>query len=154
MALLELYTDVVRPGWIDYNQHMSEGYYGVAFGHTSDAFIDYVGMHADYRARTGGTVYTVESHIFFLRELKLGTPLHFTTQLLGYAPKKMHVYHEMLHGTEGYVAATFEVMMLHIDQSIGRSAPMPPEVLAKFAEIWETHEGMPRPGKLSRPISL
>lgn len=154
MPLLELYTDIVRPDWIDYNQHMSEGYYGVAFGHASDAFIDYVGLHADYRARTGGTVYTVESHIFFLRELKLGTPLHFRTQLLGYTPKKMHIFHEMLHAEEGFVAATFEVMMLHIDRTIGRSAPMPPDVLDTFAKIWQLHEGLPRPGKTSRPIHI
>ena len=41
-APLQLVTVVVLPEWLDYNEHMAEGYYGVAFGNASDAFIDYI----------------------------------------------------------------------------------------------------------------
>ena len=84
-TLLTLYTDVVRETWIDYNRHMSEGYYSVAFGNATDAFMDHVGLHAEYRAQSKCTIYTVETHTSFLRELKVGSPLTFTTQVLGFS---------------------------------------------------------------------
>ena len=62
-GLLELYTAVVPHEWLDYNEHMTEGYYAVAFGNASDAFTEYMGMGAAYRWQTGGTIYTVEAHL-------------------------------------------------------------------------------------------
>ncbi|MCB0153704.1 MAG: thioesterase family protein, partial [Anaerolineae bacterium] len=83
-APLTLHTAVVQPDWLDYNRHMTEGYYGVAFGFVTDAYMDFVGLDAAYRQGTGCTIYTVETHICFLRELKAGEPLTFTTQLLAF----------------------------------------------------------------------
>ena len=105
---------MVRVEWIDYNQHMNEGYYGVIFGFTTDAFMDFVGLDATYRARSGATIYTVESHTLFLRELKVGTGLDLTTQVLGFDAKRIQVFHRMFHAGEGYLAATMEAMLLHV----------------------------------------
>jgi acyl-CoA thioester hydrolase len=151
-APLSLYNDFVRPEWLDYNQHMTEGFYGVAFGNASDAFIDFARLDAAYRARTQGAVYTVETHICFLRELKKGAPLRFTTQLLGHDTRRMHIFHQMFHADEGFLAATFEAMMLHVDQRVGRVAPMPPEIVAWLGEILAAHAMLPWPEQVGRVI--
>ena len=153
-APLELYTTTVQPEWLDYNNHMTEGFYAVVFAHASDEFIDYVGLDAAYRSRTNCTVYTAESHISYLRELKLGSPLRFTTQLLGYDAKRMHIFHRMFHAEDGFLTAVFETMMLHVDQTKGRVVPMPPEILAKFAAIQASHQRLPRPDKVGKGIAM
>lgn len=151
-APLALYTAVVLPEWLDYNEHMTEGYYGVAFGNVSDAFIDYMGMGAAYRLRTQGTIYTVEAHTSFLREVKLGSTLRFTTQLLGYDAKRMQVFHQMFHGDEGYLVATFETMMLHVNQATMQVTPFPPDILIRFETVYALHKELARPSQVGRAI--
>lgn len=151
-APLALYTAIVLPQWLDYNQHMTEGYYAVVFGNASDAFIEYMGMGADYREQTGGTIYTVEAHTTFLREVKVGSPLRFTTQLLGFDAKRMQVFHRMFHGTEDYLAATFETMMLYVDQATMQVTPFPPEILTNFEAVYASHRQLERPSQAGRAI--
>ncbi|MCB8945033.1 MAG: thioesterase family protein [Ardenticatenaceae bacterium] len=151
-APLALYTAVVLPEWLDYNQHMTEGFYGVVFGNASDAFIDYMGMGAAYRERTQGTIYTVEAHTTFLREVKGGSPLRFTTQLLGFDAKRMQVFHQMFQADEGFLAATFETMMLHVNQATMRVTPFPPEILANFEAVYAVHGRGERPLQVGRAI--
>lgn len=153
-TLLTLYTDFVRPEWIDYNRHMMDGYYAVAFSHATDAFLDHIGLHADYRAGSGCSTYTAEGHILFLRELKAESPLRFTTQLLGYDAKRMHLFHAMHHATAGFLAATCEWMMIHVDTTQGRSAAMPPGILSQLATIWASHRILPLPPQAGRIIAL
>ncbi len=152
-APLALRTDTVRPEWIDYNQHMSEGYFGVAFCHATDDFMDFVGLHEEYRTRTKCTIYTVETHINFLRELKVHSPLRLTTQLLDFDAKRLHVFHEMYHADEGYLAATMEAMLLHVNDE-PRVVAMPPEVMAKVEATFEAHTSLPRPEQAGRSIGL
>ncbi len=42
-APLDRYRDVVRPEWIDHNQHMNMGYYLVVFDYATDEFFRWVG---------------------------------------------------------------------------------------------------------------
>lgn len=150
---LALHTGVVRSGWIDYNGHMSEGYYGVAFGEVTDAFMDFVGLDEAYRTRSRCTIYTVETHICFLRELKVGSPLDFTTQVLGFDAKRIHIFHQMYHAEQTYLAATMEAMLLHVDDT-PRTAPMPSGVFAKVEAVFEAHTALPRPSQAGRQVSL
>ena len=34
--------------WIDYNNHLTEGYYGVAFGYSGDMLLEELGFDANY----------------------------------------------------------------------------------------------------------
>ena len=151
-APLNLHTAVVQPDWLDYNRHMTEGYYGVAFGFVTDAYMDFVGIDAAYRRRTGCTIYTVETHICFLRELKAGDPLRFTTQLLAFDSRRMQVFHQMFHGDEGYLAATFETMMLHVNQATMQVTPFPPDILTRFEAVYALHKELARPSQVGRAI--
>ena len=153
-APFELHSLRVPAEWIDYNQHLLDGYYGVAFSAAVDAFMDYIGLDAAYRAATQGTIYTAESHIVFLREVKQGNLLRFKTYLLAHDTKRIHLCHEMIQADEGYVAATDEVILLHVNQAAGRVAPMPENVLAQLATIAEAHATLRKPAQVGRKISM
>lgn len=154
-APLSLYRDVVHPEWIDYNKHMNEGYYAVAFCGATDHFLDYIGIGADYYRETNCTIYTVETHINYLQELKEAAPIRFTTQLLGFDAKRIHVFHHLYHAEEKFLAATFECMMLHVDQNVVRTAPMPNAILADLEQIYNAHQAiLPTPKQAGRRIGL
>ncbi|MFT2019731.1 thioesterase family protein [Streptomyces sp. 796.1] len=92
---LPVHAEPVRPEWIDYNGHLSEAYYVLVFGHATDALMDHAGLDADYRRRTGCSLYTVEAHVRYLREVPQGSALTVRTRLLGVAGGKAHFTHEM-----------------------------------------------------------
>ena len=63
------------PEWIDYNGHMMDAYYFLAFTEATEAFLDHVGLGAAYQARTGGGIYTAESHLCFVSGVTEGAVL-------------------------------------------------------------------------------
>ena len=152
--LINLYKDVVRPEWVDYNQHMSEGYYAVAFCDASEVFLSHMGIGEAYRARTAYTVYTIESHITYLRETKVGKPISCATQLLDHDTKRMHVFHRMYQDETGDICATFEVMMIHVDSRAVRSAPMSDDTVARFAQLLASHSQIPTPAQVGNRIHI
>ena len=153
-APFEAYRDRVREEWIDYNRHMNVGYYVVVFDYATDAWLDFIGLTLGYRDEHGVTTFTLEEHTTFLRELRAGAPLRFTTRLIGYDAKRIHYFHEMYHADEGFLASTNEVMSLHVSQKTRRSAPMAAEIEDKLAAIKAAHDPLPVPPQLGRVIGL
>lgn len=153
-APLNLYKDVVRPHWIDYNGHLNDGYYAVAFGIATERFLEHINLHTDYLEKTGCTIYTAEAHISYLRELKEAAPLNVTCRVLGVDAKRIQIYQEMFHAEEGYLASSYEAMFLHVDQRILKTVPMPERVQAHLQEILKSHETLEPPILAGRSISL
>ncbi len=90
----------------------------------------------------------------YLRELREGAPLRFTTRLLGFDSKRIHYYHEMYHEAGGYLAATNELMSLHVSLRTRRGTPMAPEMLARMERVLAEHEALPRPAPVGRRLGL
>jgi acyl-CoA thioester hydrolase len=153
-APLDRYRDVVRPEWIDHNRHMNVGYYLVVFDHATDEFFRWVGLGEAYRRQHHVTTFCLEAHVTYHREVREGDPLRFTTLLLGHDAKRIHYIHQMYHATEGYLAATNELMSLHVSQATRRSAPMATQILDRLANIQQAHDALPRPPQVGRTIGL
>ena len=94
--LLELPALAVLPEWIDYNGHLTEGYYGVAFGQASDEVLVHLGFCSEY-LEEHGSFYTVESRIRYLREVKEGASIRADSWVLGADAKRIHLHHELRH---------------------------------------------------------
>jgi acyl-CoA thioester hydrolase len=153
-APFDTYRDRVRPEWIDHNQHMNMGYYLVVFDFATDAFLAWVGLDEAHRRERRVTTFCLEAHITYHREVGAEAPLRFTTVLLAHDDKRIHYFHQMYHATEGYLAATNELLSLHVSQATRRSAPMAPEILARLAEIQRAHDALPRAPQVGRVIGL
>jgi acyl-CoA thioester hydrolase len=148
------YRDVVRAEWIDHNRHMNMGYYVVVFDLATDAWFRYVGLDETHRTTHEMTTFCLEAHVTYHREVLDGDPLRFTTRLLDYDAKRIHYFHEMYHATERYLAATNELMSLHVSGRTRRGAPMPPAILDRLARIQAAHGRLPRPAQVGRRIGL
>lgn len=122
MALVPPYLTRVDPTWIDYNGHMTEGFYGMVFADATDAMLLHIGMDEHYRAADRGTMYTVETKIRFLRELKVEEELQVEISVIGNDAKRLHLWAE-LHAAD-YLAATEEILLVHVIPSTGRVGAM------------------------------
>ncbi len=148
--MLRVHSEVVPAAWIDYNGHMTEGAYGLAFGDATDAVLLHAGFDAAYRRDDRGAFYTVETHITFRRELREGDLLAFEAIVLGADAKRLHLFHRMVHG--GEVAATQEAMLLHVALDSGRVAPMAEGLAARFVALAAEHATIPRPAEAGASI--
>lgn len=153
-GLLELHREVVRPEYIDWNGHMNVAYYLLVFDHATDAFFDYIGLDEAYRKERHFTTFILEAQVTYRREVLEGDPLRITTQLLDYDHKRVHYFHRMYHAEEGWLAATNELLSLHVDARRRRATPYPEGILARWAEVHAAHAGLPRPPEAGRPMGI
>ncbi len=148
---LPLHGATVLPEWVDYNGHMTEFRYLHVFGDATDAFLTYIGMDAAYMAG-GRSIYTVETHLRHVAEVREGRPLHVTTQLLGHDDKRVRIVHVMREGEGGAVLATGEHMLLSVDTKAGRACPLAAPVTERLAEIAAGHSALAAPDFAGRAI--
>lgn len=152
-APLRLHRTTVPPEWLDYNGHMSESCYLLAFGDGADAFFRFIGIDEAYRA-AGHSLYTSETHLHHRREAAEGEPLELTLQLLDHDHRRLHLFHEMRHGETGELLATAEQLLVHVDMAAGRSCDLPDDVYARIAAIRQAHAGLARPEVVGRPMGI
>jgi acyl-CoA thioester hydrolase len=153
-APFDRYRDVVRPEWIDHNRHMNMGYYLLVFDLATDAWLSWVGLDLAHRDAHEVTTFCLEAHVTYHREVREGDPLRFTTRLLDHDAKRIHYFHEMYHAREGYLAATNELMTLHVSRHTRRASPMAASIQQRLARIQSAHAHLPRPAQAGRRIGL
>lgn len=152
-APLRLHETQVSSSWVDYNGHMSESCYLLVFGNDTDAFFRYVGIGEQYRDG-GQSLYTVETHLHNRREVAEGQPLRLSLHVLDHDAKRVHLFHEMRHGTDDELLATAEQMLVHVDSREGRSVPMPQDLQHRLAAIRHSHADLPVPEVVGRPMGI
>lgn len=124
------YRCTVQPEWIDYNGHMSEAFYVLAFGDATTAAMAALGMDEAYRTSSSCSLYTVEAHVRYLREASLAEELEITTVIASSGAKKLHLAHEMYRA--GLLIATEEILGLHVHQGSGGTTPFPAGVRGRI----------------------
>lgn len=148
-------TDLtVEADWIDYNNHMNVGYYGVAFDRAADLFTDRLGLDPIYRESTQCSTYVLETRTAFLHELKLGERVCVDLQLLDFDEKRLHYFMRMLHGEHGALCATAEIMLMHMDMTTVSGKPLPATVLDKVRALARAHAELPVPTQIAHPIGI
>ena len=153
-APLRSSTRKVQSDWIDYNGHMNVAYYTLAIDQLMDEMFDELGVG----------VALVESHrmgpmalvnqVHFLDELLEGEEFYIELQLLDSDHKRMHYFVTMFNAAEGTASATYEGLSMNVDLEARKSAPYPPEALAKIEALTRAHAGLPRPPQAGAEIGI
>jgi len=152
-ALVTFRTRVPRD-WVDYNGHLNVGYYMIAFDKATDGLADHLGIGAAYLEATGSSFYVVEAHLTFEREVLEDAPIRVETLLIAADDKRIHLCHRMHAEDGGFLAATAELLLLHVDLASRRAAPFRPEPARAIAALVERHRALPRPPQLGRAVGL
>ena len=148
------YKTAVQPAWVDYNGHLRDAYYLLICSFASDGLMDLIGLDEGGRARTGHTLYTLECHLNFLAEVKLGVELRVRTQLLGHDHKRLHIHHLVERCDDGRVVAESEQMLMNVDTATGRSAAFAVQVAQQIRALAMAQVEVPRPTCVGRLIGL
>jgi acyl-CoA thioester hydrolase len=146
-------TSVIEP-WLDYNGHLNEAYYVLIFSHATDALIDLIGMDDGWRRAHGMTLYTLETHVRYLREVGLGAVVAVDCRLLEFDRKRLRLFHRMRRDDDGTLLATAEMLLLNIDQGGPRSAPWAAGPWQALTDLHALHAGEDLPEGAGRAISM
>ena len=152
--LLELPALAVLPEWIDYNGHMNVSYYVLAFDQGVDAFMELIGISPAYIEQRRASTFTLEMHVKFIHELRLGDPLRINCQLLDFDTKRVHYFLRMHHAEDGHLAAVSEQIMVHVDLETRRSSEFPGDVRLALTNLMSAHHGLPRPEQSGSVIGI
>ena len=152
--LLTPWRGTVLAEWTDYNGHLRDAYYLLVFSMATDAMMDMIGLDAAGRTATGHSMFTLESHINYLLEVKQGAAIEVKTQILGLDAKRLHVYHSLFVAGTDTLLAVNEQMQLNVDMSGPRAAPFAAPVLPRLQALAAPHVGLPRPKYAGRSIAL
>jgi acyl-CoA thioester hydrolase len=151
---LTTYQTPVLPEWVDYNGHLRDAFYLLIFSFATDSLMDHLGLDEAGRARTGHTLYTLECHLNYLDEVKLGEAVEVRSQLLAHDGKRLHLHHSLHRPGDAAALAESEQMLMNIDTATSRSAAFDEQVLQQVLALGEAHRGLPAPACVGRVIGL
>src|SRR5581483_7236170 len=104
----EPYRDAVAAEWIDYNGHMNVAYYVLAFDRATDRLFDYLDIGETYRRATHHSIFALEAHVTYERELRQGEEFAITSRLIDADRKRLHLFHAMTRAQDNELSATME----------------------------------------------
>ncbi|KXF81907.1 thioesterase [Enterovibrio coralii] len=152
--MITLFESPVLPAWIDYNGHMNDAYYVVAFSQAIDAFMLHIGLDEAFRAEHSVSIYTLQSMVTYLKEVAEAEPIVIRGQLLESDNKKLRLFLTMYHADNHDELATMETLLLHMDMKARRAAPFLAKTQALVDEIQAAHSVLEIPRKAGAGIAL
>jgi acyl-CoA thioester hydrolase len=144
----------VSPDWIDYNGHMNDACYAIAFSRAGDAFMEKIGLGETERAATKRSIFTLALVIRFIAEAKRGELLSISVQMLECDKKRLRFWLEARKG--GEPIATSEQVLTCVDFSgeRPRAAEFPPVVAARLEALTKDHAELPTPLEAGQGLTL
>jgi acyl-CoA thioester hydrolase len=144
----------IPPEWTDRNGHMNVAYYVLAFDRATDALYDALGIGWSYLDRTGKSIFTLAMNVDYLEEVVAGDKVRIVSRLIDWDCKRIHYFHEMYHATNAYLAATNELLSIHVNMATRRSEPFPPGIRAQLAETKAAHAALPASPQVGRKLAI
>ncbi len=132
MSRLKLHSEPVQGSWLDAYGPLNEAYYLVPFSNATWLLQDHFDIGVPYFEETGGALYTVETHLRYLAEVRAPAEVEIESFIIDADAKRIWFAHEMI--VEGTVRATGEFMILHFDTRAGKTSAMPDAVQAALQE--------------------
>lgn len=149
-----LYETTIQPEWIDEFDHMNLSYYVLVCDHATYAFWEYVNGGSSLAQRGGAEYAIVETHVNYIREVRLGDPVKVSTQLLGCDEKRFRLFHTLYHAGEEFVSATNEVMGLGFDLHARRIRTFQAHVRDRLEALLAQHARLETPPNAGRAIGI
>jgi acyl-CoA thioester hydrolase len=154
MPALITYRTPVQEDWVDYNGHLRDAFYLLIFSYATDALMECIGLDADTRGQSGNSLFTLEAHVNYLHEVKLGTEVWVQTQIIGFDRKRLHVYHSLHRAGFDEVLAASEQMLLHVDLAGPKSAPFSERSNGLLQRLAHEQHKLPAAKYVGRVMSL
>lgn len=153
-APLAFREQIVIPEWVDFNGHMNVAFYMVAFDRCVDDMYNRLRVGPDYIDETGRSVFTLEAHINYLREVVEGDRLRITGRLMDYDGKRIHTYFEMFHGVDGHPVASMEQLGIQVDMTQRKPVEFSSQTRRLLERMMESHAALSEAAYAGRVIGI
>ncbi|SDH26754.1 acyl-CoA thioester hydrolase [Alteribacillus persepolensis] len=149
----DLLSNVVVAEQVDYNQHMNDAAYYKVFSEAGFSFTDDLGMGQRERDEYGTTIFTLETHVVYVKEIREGE--HFTVhgRILDYDKKRIHLFMEMRNDQHEKLA-TAETMLMAINQKERKAGHFPDVVYENIQSFAEETREQTWPKEAGRRIGI
>ena len=144
----------ILPEWTDPNGHMNVAFYVLAFDRATDTLYDRLEIGWSYLEREQRSLFTLAMNVDYLGEVFAGDPVRIVSRLIDCDHKRIHYFHEMHHATKARLAATNELLAMHVNMATRRSEPFPPDIQARLARMKSEHAALPAPPQVGRKLGI
>ena len=149
-----MHRERVRPHWVDATGVLAPAYLVVIFDHAIDLLYDGIGVGMEYRQSTSFSSFTLETHTLIEATVPAGEEVLVRNRILDVDAKRLHIAQEMFRPGATRRVALMEQLSIHVDLSSRRSAPFPPERLARIRAAVAAQAHSPPPAGVGQPVSL
>ncbi|HXV60467.1 MAG TPA: thioesterase family protein [Vicinamibacteria bacterium] len=144
----------VERDWVDYNGHLNVAYYHMAFDRATDVFLQRIGLGPEYVESHAGSMFALEDHLVYLRELREGEPFRIMLQLLDWDSKRLHYFQRLFHREKDFLSATCEHLSIFVDMKTRRSAQLPASTRSILEDLFEEHRRLEKPEQAGRVMGI
>lgn len=132
------YEGQVKAEHIDFLGHMNVMWYTHHFDLATWGFYEGFGFGKDYHQGEKGS-FALEQYTRYLAEVRLGESFRIYTRAIARSKKLFHFIHFMMRNRDGELAATYEMLGIHIDMRTRRSNEIPVELAAAWDKLIAEH---------------
>lgn len=125
----------MEPTFIDENGHMNIGDYFRLTTHSLWDDTQAAGFTESYLTERHMSLFTVEQHIRYLGEMRLGQPFTVHNRFIARSARAVHAMAFLLDQDKRQLACTMEATWVHVDMRTRRSADMPDDLAAGLDEL-------------------
>jgi acyl-CoA thioester hydrolase len=129
----------VETSHLDLMDHMNVMWYTHFFDRAIWGFYDLFGFGEDYHKTSGFGSFGLEMYTRHLAELRLGDEIKIYTRAIARNSKLFHHIHFMQRVRDGELAATCELLGVHINLATRRSAPLPANIAEGLDKLIVEH---------------
>lgn len=140
--LREALRTVAGPEWEDENGHVNVQHFYGFHNRASDAEMTRIGFTEEYRTSGGCGVFSVEQHLRFFNEVRIGEEISGHLRWLERGDKVFHAVSIIVNHSTGQIANTLEVLEAHVDLTTRRARSMPDDLAARVDEELALHTGL------------
>lgn len=138
-ALPITHRATVPESYLDVMGHMNVMWYTHLFDRGTWQFFEMLGMTLAYFEDNEAGGFALESHARYLAEVRLGQSVTIRSRAIGRTAKRIHFMHFMVIDDGGVLAATVELIGMHIDRAVRRSSPYPTHIATVIDELVAEH---------------
>lgn len=148
-------TDLeIEPTWTDANGHMNVAYYVLAFDRATDRFYDALGIGWSYLKRERKSLFTLAMNVDYVREVFAGSRVRIESRLLDHDHKRIHYFHAMHDAREAWLAATNEIVAMHVDMASRKSSAFAHGTQDRLTAMRAAHAALPLPAQVGRTLGI
>jgi len=151
---IDSHVEPVRPEWVGRDGWMLPTFQIMVFERALAPYYAALGIPPDYVDTTRCSTFVVDGHLVNGAPARAGDMLRVRTRTLGGDAKALHYVHEMRHAGSGLFVAGYEIMTLHVDLRLRRTAPWPAAIRARIEALAEADARLPRPARLGRTVAM